>query len=416
MTTRDNIWSPARFLCVLVLGLTACDTAIEFPGTVHTDSAGIAIATAVEPLWGPGEGWTVSAEPRVQIGAATGANEYLLDNVVGAVRLSNGDIVLGEWMSGELRRYDRNGTFMWRAAGRGEGPGEHALLRYVGALAGDSVVTWDSGLRRVQVFAPDGAVVRTLRVDAPWSGFLPRLAFGVSGRDLLITLADERGGTPDGVVRWPGLRIATVSLDDAAVTTVMDVPGDEQVIARQGRLSIAYTFGKGPKFAVTGDRLALVDTEVFSIRSISLADATTAAILRRDEPIREVTSADVDAYIEWMIARNMYGGRTREDVEPFIPAWREDPMASTLPVLQSIHLDPAGNLWVEPHSPPGAEVPPLEVHTADGDWLGSVAMPPGLDLDSEGLGTPFEIGEDYILGLWRDAQNVEYVRVYGLEK
>ena len=416
MTTSNNTLSSARILGCLVLGLAACDSAPAPPGTVLTDSAGIAIATALEPLWGPGEGWAVSTEPLVEIGAATGGREYLLDNVVGAARLSNGDIVLGEWMSGELRRYDRNGTFMWRAAGRGEGPGEHALLRYVGALAGDSVVTWDSGLRRVQVFAPDGAVVRTMRVDAPWPGFLPRMAFGVSGRDLLITLADERGGTPDGVVRWPGLRIATVSLDDAAVTAVMDVPGGEQVIARQGRLSMAYTFGKEPKFAATGDRLALVDTEVFSIRSISLADATTAAILRGDEPIREVTSADVDAYIEWMIARNMSGGRTREDLEPYIPGWREDPMASTLPVLQSIHLDPAGNLWVEPHSPHGAEVPPLEVYTADGTWLGSVAVPPGMDLGSRGLGTPFEIGEDYILGLWRDAQNVEYVRVYGLEK
>ncbi len=375
MTTSNNTSSPAQVLSCLVLGclvlaLAGCDSGTGSPGTLHTDSAGIAIATALEPLWGPGEGWAVSTEPLVEIGAATGAKEYLLDNVVGAARLSNGDIVLGEWMSGELRRYDSSGTFTWRAAGRGEGPGEHALLRYLGALAGDSVVTWDIGLRRAQVFAPDGVVARTMRVDAPWPGFLPRIAFGASGRDLVITLADERGGTPDGVVRWPGLRIATVSLEDATVTAVMDVPGGEQVIARQGRLSMAYTFGKEPKFAVTGDRLALVDTEVFSIRSISLADATTAAILRRSEPIREVTSADVDAYIEWMIARNMYGGRTREELEPSIPGWREDPMASTLPVLQSIHLDAAGNLWVEPYSPHGAEVPPFEVLYAGRNLVG----------------------------------------------
>ena len=42
------------------------------------------------------------------------------------------DIVLGEWASGELRRYDGNGTFMWRAGGQGEGPGEHAFLTFVG--------------------------------------------------------------------------------------------------------------------------------------------------------------------------------------------------------------------------------------------------------------------------------------------
>ena len=28
----------------------------------------------------------------------------------------------------------------------------------------------------------------------------------------------------------------------------------------------------------------------------------------------------------------------------------------------------------------------------------------------------FEIGDDYILGVWRDATDVEYVRMYGLEK
>ena len=28
----------------------------------------------------------------------------------------------------------------------------------------------------------------------------------------------------------------------------------------------------------------------------------------------------------------------------------------------------------------------------------------------------FEIGEDYVLGLWRDELGVEYVRMYGLER
>ena len=122
---------------------------------------------------------------------------------MGAVRLSNGDIVLGEWTTGELRRYDRDGVFVWRAAGTGEGPGEHEFMSFVGSLAGDSVVTYDDG----------------------------------------------------------------------SVSELMDVPGAEQVISRGGRLSMA--------------------------------------------------------------------------------------------VLESIHLDAAGNLWVEPHSPHGAEMPPFEVYTPD---------------------------------------------------
>ena len=97
-------------------------------------------------------------------------------------------------------------------------------------------------------------------------------------------------------------------------------------------------------------------------------------------------------------------------------------MASTLPVLHSLHLDAVGNLWVEPYSLPGADVAPFQVYTPDGTWLGTVAMPPGLSLEAGGLRTgtgsksAFEIGDDYILGVWRDELDVEYVRLYALEK
>ena len=110
--------SPPR-LVLLALLAAGCDpgTITRFPGTVHADSAGIAVATAVEPLWGPGEGWTVGAEPVVQIGAATGAVEHLLEGVVGVDRLSNGDILLGEWSAGEVARYNQNGEVVWRVSG-----------------------------------------------------------------------------------------------------------------------------------------------------------------------------------------------------------------------------------------------------------------------------------------------------------
>ena len=215
--------------------------------------------------------------------------------------------------SGTVLGDDRDGVFVWRAAGTGEGPGEHEFMSFVGSLAGDSVVTYDDGLRRVQVFSPDGELARTMRAASPWSEFVTWDAVGVLGRLLAM------------------LRIATFALDDGSVSELMDVPGAEQVISRGGRLSMAYTFGKGPEFAVAAGRLAVVDTEVFSIRSISLDDGSTTAILRRDEPIREVTSEHVEAYVDWMARRNMTGGLTAEDMEPRKAGWRERPKASTLP-------------------------------------------------------------------------------------
>ena len=66
-----------------LLALQACDAAGTPAGTLHSDSAGVAIATALEPIWGPGEGWTVGDEPLVEIGTAFGADEYQLDRVPG---------------------------------------------------------------------------------------------------------------------------------------------------------------------------------------------------------------------------------------------------------------------------------------------------------------------------------------------
>ena len=433
-----------RLLCCLLLALPACDSAPDAPLTTQSDSAGIPITTALAPRWGPGEGWMVSGDPLVEIGATTGAAEYLLDGVVGAVRLSNGDIVLGEWSTGELRRYDGSGTFMWRAAGRGEGPGEseqtrrvtamrrsiesieeHLFMQFVGSVAGDSLVTYDGGRARAQVFAPGGDVARTMPIESPWSGFAPHKVIGLSGRQMIVTFGDNRGELPNGAVRFPGIRIATFSLEDGAVAEVMDVPGAEQhIVSGGGRIVYSgYAFGKGPRLAVTPGRLAVVDTEAFSIRSISLEDGTTTAIHRRDDPIQEVpatfvhASNHVEAFVDWMAEQNIaYGGLSREEAEASKPSWRDRPMASTLPVLESIRLDAVGNLWVEPYSLPGAQAAPFEVFAPDGTWLGTVATPPGLALGTDRVPVGFEIGEDYVLGLWRDELGVEYVRMYGLER
>lgn len=416
-TGTDQRHAAGRWLTsCLLLALASCESSPESPGMERSDSAGIPIATALAPLWSPGEGWAVGGEPLVQIGVIGGPPEYLLDWVVGAVRLSKGDIVVGEMMSGELRRFDRDGTFVWRAAGRGEGPGEHLELSFLGSLPGDSVVTFDRGLDRLQVFGPDGGVSRTVPMKSSWSGFTARDVIGLSERNLVVTFSDYRGEMPVGVVRWPGVRIATWSLDDGSVRELTAVPGGEQHIRRLSGGRVLYTgyeFGKGPRWTVMSGHLAVVDTEVFSIRSVSVEDGSTTAILRRNDPVQEVTSEHVDAYIESMVRRNIeYGGYSREAAEASLPAWRELPMAPTLPILESIHLDAAGNLWVERYSLPGTPVPPFEVYSADGTWLGRVAMPSRLTLGIAGL----EIGEDYVLGVWRGEQDVEQVRMYRLRK
>ena len=405
---------------LVVFVLQACDSAGVPTGTLHTDSAGVAVATAVEPLWGPDEGWTVGEEPLLEIGAAIGDPDYLLDDVIGAVRLSSGDIVLADGGSGELRRYDRNGTFVWRAAGAGEGPGEHQFLSFLGSLEGDSLVTYDIRLQRVQIFDAEGELVRTLPVEPPWRESRPRSAVGVSGRHLVMNFTDGGDMPEGGVVRWPGIRIATLDLSDGTIEVVSDFRGQEGVIRRYGEsvAHMSYDFGKGPRFAVAPGTLAAVDTDAYQIRLFSLEDGRTARILHRDIVPPPVTTAHIDAEIEEYIETNvLYGGVSREQAEEMARGRREDPRAPTLPILRSIRLDATGNLWVEPFFGAGIDVGPFEVFAADGTWLGSVSVPPGLERGFIPDFAPgLEIGDDYILGVWRDAQDIQHVRLYPLDK
>lgn len=77
-----------------------------------------------------------------------------------------------------------------------------------------------------------------------------------------------------------------------------------------------------------------------------------------------------------------------------------------VPVISSILGDKGGRLWVEAATWT-ADAPSLwSVFDSVGQWLTDVTLPRG--------GRVFEIGEDYILGVWRDELDVEQVRVYEL--
>ena len=57
---------------------------------------------------------------------------------------------------------------------------------------------------------------------------------------------------------------------------------------------------------------------------------------------------------------------------------------------------------------PSSQSTTWDVFDPTGRWLGPVRMPTGLRIT--------DIGSDYVLGVWRDADDVEHVRMYELVK
>ena len=409
----------------ILLAATACDSAPDFTHTIHTDSAGISIATAVTPLWGPGEGWTVEAEPFVEIGTVSGAPEYQLANVAAAVRLSNGDIVVADYGASELRRYDAQGVFLWSTGREGEGPGEFESLDFLGTMPGDSLVTYDWVLMRIQVFDPDGRLVRTLRAELPSDvgaagGSAPDRAVGVVDGRLIVRFAEMAGGTTTGIVRWVNYRLVALDLRDGSATSLIVVGGEEVDLVRRedGSLSDGrYLFFNLPEFGAAAGPVAVIDTEAWRVRLVSPLDGSIERIVRRELAPREVTDEIYEAHLEGIVGMVAQTDAPAEQVDFVRRMWREYPRARTLPVLRSVHVDATGHLWLAPYYIAGAEPPPFEVFAPDGTWLGSVALPPGLERGFIQYQAPYmEIGTDYVLGVWRDELDVQYVRLYRLNR
>jgi hypothetical protein len=88
--------------------------------------------------------------------------------------------------------------------------------------------------------------------------------------------------------------------------------------------------------------------------------------------------------------------------------FREWPYPQFQPSYDRLLIDDVGNLWTRHYSPAPADRTGWTVFAPDGEWLGEVEMPMGFEV--------LEIGDDRALGVWRDALDVEYLRVYAIEK
>ncbi len=415
-----------RVLAALLLTLAACDTQSTPTGTFHTDSAGVPMATAVTPLSLPGEGWTVD-ELLAEIGSIDGPPEYQFADVVAAVRLDNGNIVVADRGTSELRSYDAEGNFQWRAGREGEGPGEFRRLDFLGRMAGDSLVTYDPMLLRIQVFSAAGQLSRTFRAELPRDvgspgGSAADRAVGVAAGRLIIRFVELDDEATPGIARWIDYRLVALDLGDGSATSLIVVDGEEVELRGGdggGYSENYYVFGNMPEFGSAAGAVAVIDTEAYRVQLVSALDGATERIIRREVSPRAVTDAVFEAELDGIVEMVFPDpdAAPAEEVDAFRRMWRGHARAPVLPVLRSVHVDAQGSVWVAPFHLAGADPPPFDVFAPDGTWFGTVALPPGLVRAYIHYRSPYmEIGEDYVLGVWTGELGVQYVRMYRLDR
>ncbi|MFC1575795.1 hypothetical protein ACFL5A_04030 [Gemmatimonadota bacterium] len=389
-----------------VFALSACQAEPPPPVLYATrDSAGITIVENAAPVWGDGEGWTLTEYPVLTIGTAVGSPEYAFQDVRGAVGMPDGSIVVADRGAQHLQWYDSLGQHLRTLGRKGEGPGEFEGLIWCFRV-GDSVLAFDERLQRTVLFGPDGSQVRTVRLEG--GPGMVRGVFG-DGSVLMSSVIDRAGSRALGYQR-PNRVVLRLDSQGRHLDSLPTFPDDEVLIQQlrfgsggSGFGLMPPPFGRKSVFAVRGNSFVAGAQNREEIGSYSSAGALQT-LLRWPGEDRLVTQSLIDRRRE-----NELGGIEDPDTRRRIEGLMADEVyPDSLPAHGRILFDGAGNLWVESYRMRGSGVVPWRVFDSQLRWLGSVEVPQGLMV--------YEVGEDYLLGMSWDEMEVEYIKLFGLLK
>jgi hypothetical protein len=410
--TANVLFRTSLLPAMLALAVAACDTGSgSSAGPAVRDSAGVQIVENTDYAWPEGQGWRLSEQPLLDIGALEGDPAYQLFRVGSAVRLSDGRIVVANSGTHELRFYDPSGAHLLSVGREGGGPGEFGELMWVRALPGDTLLTYDWRNRRLSFFDSGGDFVRSFQLQflGDMAGFPTIIApFGDGSllvgvqpfligdeirdglrRDTTVYLhCDREGEVLDTLGRFPGGEVHLMT-SSGAETRVM---------------ASARAFGRFPQHAVFEDGFYFGTTDSYEIGFFSSA-GELVRIVRRDQPNLEVTAEDIERYKAERLEDAGAGGPPRDFVEQSLAHM---PFPEQFPAHGSLVVDAEGNPWVAKYRRPGDEQPRWTVFDSSGRMLSVIETPDRF--------TIHQVGRDFVLGSWTDELDIEHVRLYELIK
>lgn len=348
--------------------------------------------------------WTVDARPALDIGVLDGPPEYQFEQIWFAARLADGTIIVPDRGAHVVRYYDSTGVHLRSTGGEGSGPGEFEGIGTAFIGPADSLWTWDWGLRRLSVFSPSGEFARSMQIHPPEGlEFSPRPIAHLGDRVLVGFNRSFRPGDQGGVVRdtTPAF---TYTPEGEPLDSLGAWPGFEAFVQSEGGgVSVtSRAFGRATQFEASGSRLYVADNDRYEIEVHE--DGALSHVLRVDAPNRPLTAEATEAYRRERIAAA--DDQWREFTERMMA---EMPFPETVPAFGAMVADADGNLWVQEYAPPGSDdASTWWVFDQDGHLAATAVMPAGL--------TVTDVGEDWVLGIWRDEMDVQHVRLHSLVK
>lgn len=204
---------------------------------------------------------------------------------------------------------------------------------------------------------------------------------------------------------------SSVRLPDGRLAVVNGGSAEVRFFDREGRFLGSFgQDGDGPgEFRsptriqyLASDTLRIWDQRLnrFSFHDVHGAYARVERLERGDEPF----PGDV-----WLYDRNLVDSPVPPAARgPLIEGLRALPPVDSLLSARYVRVTEQGRFWVSDARIPADSAVTWAVYELDGSPTATITLPAHFE--------PHDIGHDYVLGRWFDYLNVNYIRMYALEK
>jgi hypothetical protein len=387
----------------------------ETPPT-RRDSAGVIIVvnradTADLPRWRP------DAES-LRLGVVHGAPELEFGALVGAARLSDGTLVVADNQAAELRFFTADGEYV-RTLGRGgDGPGEFRRIHSLARLVSDSLVVWDTALRRATVISPSGQLARTAHLlppppvtqdgmTGPPAGLWPVAPVAGGGWLSVAHPAMAPPGWLSGPVVQRGEVVSLLHDSDGIVVDTLARAGYETLLAPADRLvanqignaeALSLHAGLTSHIALGANALYVASSDSFRIRVIGV-DGELRRLILYPSLEREYRDAEFRER-----RRQALATAPAERKRSLEATWDPRLKPPLRPSLADLRVDPSGHIWVREWGTPSDAPARWLVLDPDGQAIAVAETPPATRIA--------DLAVDAVVLLHRDELDVQFVAVH----
>lgn len=347
--------------------------------------------------------WSLSSSPTTSIGGGDDPRESIT-RAVTVLRLRDGRILLWEPRPASVRLFAANGRFVRVIAREGAGPGEVRDAIWIG-VNHDTVFVFDRTQRRLTRFRSSGEVLSTV----PFRPVGTDQSYSVIGRwrDGTLILRSLDGGMSgqgkDGIRRdsvWlatahdSGTGLRQLVEFPGAATFTKSLPGGGAYVARQ-------PFGPEGLTAVGNDVVWIGDNSTPIVVAYDRSGQPTRRVRVPFEstPV-DRRAADARRVREVEVARNAASQALVNGKFAALPERN--------PFYSGLAVSPNGDLWITEAVGDDKSGAQVAVLSPEGSLRARLRLPARFRI--------VQVDDSLVTGIYRDLDDVEYVRVYAIRR